>query len=128
MQRRAARCPTRFALLELREFRRDDFAVFHPSGALGRALRTTVGELMHGGDAMPSVSHDATLREALVEVASKRLGCTCVLDADGKLVGFLSDGDLKRIFLRDAAALDQPAVKQAPTVPVSSPVSQSSPL
>lgn len=94
------------ALLTLRGFRREDFAVFHPSGALGRALRTTVAELMHKGAEMPAVRVGANLREALLEMAAKRLGCVCVIDADGTLAGFLTDGDLRRVLLREAAPLD----------------------
>jgi arabinose-5-phosphate isomerase len=96
------------ALLTLRGFRREDFAVFHPSGALGRALRTTVAELMHAGEELPSVRRDASLRQALVEMAAKRLGCVCVLGADGSLVGFLTDGDLRRVLLREDAPLEHP--------------------
>lgn len=95
-------------LLELRDFRREDFAVFHPSGTLGRTLRTTVAELMHRGDELPQVPADATLRDAMVELAAKRLGCVVIPDASGRLAGFLTDGDLKRAFLRDDAALEHP--------------------
>ncbi len=96
------------ALLRLRDFRAEDFAVFHPSGTLGHALRTTVEDLMHRGDQLPVVGEGAPLREALLEISGKRLGCTCVVDANGFLVGFLTDGDLKRILLKDAAPLDRP--------------------
>jgi len=96
------------ALLTLRDFRREVFAVFHPSGALGRTLRLTVDELMHGGDALPLVPLGTPLRRALVVIAEKRLGCTCVVDDGGTLAGFLTDGDLKRILLRMADPLDRP--------------------
>jgi arabinose-5-phosphate isomerase len=105
------------ALLRLRDFRREDFAVFHPSGALGRALRMSVRELMHDGDRMPVVREDANLREALLVIAEKRLGCTCVVDAQGALAGFLTDGDLKRILLRDADPLDRPVAEIMTTSP-----------
>jgi arabinose-5-phosphate isomerase len=95
-------------LLELRDFQREDFALFHPSGALGRALRTTVSELMHSGSEMPTVRVGSSLRDALVELSAKRLGCTLVLANDGALAGFLSDGDLKRILLTDDTALQRP--------------------
>lgn len=96
------------SLLELREFQRDDFAMFHPSGALGRALRTTVAELMHSGDELPAIASGSSLRDALVELSAKRLGCTLILNEQGELVGFLSDGDLKRILLVDDTALSRP--------------------
>jgi arabinose-5-phosphate isomerase len=94
-------------LLSLRDFRREDFAVFHPSGLLGRTLRLTVKELMHDGARMPVVLSGAPLRDALLVIAQKRLGCTCVVDDEGRLVGFLTDGDLKRILLRDDDPLDR---------------------
>jgi arabinose-5-phosphate isomerase len=90
------------ALLRLRAFRREDFAVFHPSGTLGRTLRTTVAELMHTGDELPVVRADAPLREAVLTIAAKRLGCTCVVDEDGLLCGFVTNGDLQRVLLRHA--------------------------
>lgn len=95
-------------LLQTREFRREDFAMLHPSGALGRGLRMTVTELMHSGDSMPVVPVTARLREAAVEISGKRLGCTCVTNADGQLVGFVSDGDFRRALLDHEAPLDLP--------------------
>lgn len=98
------------ALLELRGFTRDDFATFHPSGALGRRLLLTAGELMHQGDELPVVPATCTLREALPEIVGKRLGGTCVVDDDGRLAGVCVDGDVKRVLLRDQDALDRPIV------------------
>jgi len=72
---------------------------------------------MHAGHELPRVSPDATLREALVELAAKRLGCVVVPDAEGNLAGFLSDGDLKRAFLRDDAALEHPVADFMTTDP-----------
>lgn len=96
------------ALLELRDFRREDFAVFHPSGSLGHALRTTVAQLMHRGDDLPLVREGTPLREVLPEISAKRLGCTVVVDAEGALAGFLSDGDLRRILAANEQPLDLP--------------------
>jgi arabinose-5-phosphate isomerase len=93
-------------LLELREFQPEDFAIFHPSGVLGRALRTKVGDLMHDGEGLPLVSVGGKLRDALMSIAEKRLGCTCVVDGGGELVGFLTDGDLKRALLDEDQPLD----------------------
>ena len=94
------------AALQSRNFSKEDFARLHPSGVLGKRLNLTVGELMHKGDAMPRVGMDRTLREALFEIANKRLGCTGILDRDGRLAGIITDGDLKRILIRNPAALD----------------------
>jgi arabinose-5-phosphate isomerase len=96
------------ALLRMRGFRREDFAIFHPSGALGRGLRLTVADLMHAGEGLPSVVVGTSLRQALLVIANKRLGCTCVVDGEGRLRGFLTDGDLKRILLREESPLDEP--------------------
>jgi arabinose-5-phosphate isomerase len=93
------------ATLQSRNFGRDDFARLHPSGVLGKRLSLTVGELMHKGAELPVIGMDTTLREALFEIANKRLGCTGILDIHGRLAGIITDGDLKRILIRDPAAL-----------------------
>ncbi len=90
------------ALLRLRAFRREDFAFLHPSGTLGRTLRMTVAELMHTGDELPVVHREQPLREAVLVIADKRLGCTCVVDDEGRLCGFLTNGDLQRVLVRHA--------------------------
>lgn len=96
------------ALLTLKGFTRDDFATFHPSGVLGRSLLLRVGELMHGGEELPVVYAGMTLRESLPEIVGKRLGGTCVVDADGRLAGVCVDGDVKRVLLLHDDALDRP--------------------
>ncbi len=93
-------------LIKLRGFRAEDFAMFHPSGVLGRSLLTKVSELMHMGEELPVVSHRLTLRESLPEIVGKRLGGTCVVDDQGKLVGLCVDGDIKRVLLEREDALD----------------------
>lgn len=106
------------ALLELRDFRREDFAVFHPSGSLGHALRTTVAQLMHAGDDLPVVPAGTPLREVLPVISAKRLGCTVVVDGEGRLAGFLSDGDLRRILAANEQPLDLPVDGFMSTRPV----------
>ncbi len=96
------------ALLTLRGFDEHDFAAYHPGGVLGRSLLLKVGELMHGGDELPLVSVDATLRECLPELVGKRLGCACVVGGDGSLAGICVDGDVKRILLEYDDPLSQP--------------------
>jgi arabinose-5-phosphate isomerase len=83
------------ALFEERGFSAEDFALLHPAGTLGRRLRR-VEDLMHRGDAVPLVPLDASLKDTLVEMTSKRLGVTGVVDAAGNLVGVVTDGDLRR--------------------------------
>jgi len=96
------------ALIRLRGFQAADFAMFHPSGVLGRRLLVKVTELMHTGDALPVVSENLTLRQSLPEIVEKRLGGACVIDSDGKLVGLCVDGDVKRTLLEREDALDRP--------------------
>ena len=83
------------ALLEARGFTREDFALLHPAGRLGKRL-LKVEQLMHSGDALPAVRLDTPMREAIYEMSRKKLGITAVLDAEGRLVGCISDGDLRR--------------------------------
>lgn len=84
------------ALIERRGFSAEQFAERHPGGNLGkRFLR--VRELMHGGDRLPRVAVDATVHDAIFEMTSKGFGATTVVDADGKLAGIVTDGDLRRL-------------------------------
>ncbi len=76
-----------------------EFARYHPGGGLGRKL-VEVEQLMHTGDGIPSVSMDAPMSDAVREMSAKRLGMTCVTDAEGRLAGILTDGDLRRRVLR----------------------------
>ncbi len=84
------------ALLDARGFTADDFARSHPAGSLGRRLLLHITDVMHAGDDVPRVGVGATLSEALVEMSRKRLGMTAVVDADGRLAGLFTDGDLRR--------------------------------
>ena len=84
------------ALLESRGFTEEDFARSHPGGALGRRLLLLIDDLMHTGDAIPRVSTDTPLTDALVEMSRKGLGMTAIVDARGKLAGVFTDGDLRR--------------------------------
>lgn len=84
------------ALLEARGFTAEDFAFSHPGGALGKRLLLKVDDIMHTGDEIPTVQLDTTLSQALVEMSSKGLGMTTVLDDNGVLQGLFTDGDLRR--------------------------------
>jgi arabinose-5-phosphate isomerase len=92
------------ALLEARGFTADDFARSHPAGSLGRRLLLHVSDVMHTGDGVPAVRSGATLAEALVEMSRKRLGLTAVVDAQDRLRGIFTDGDLRRAL--DAGNVD----------------------
>jgi len=84
------------SLLDRRGFREEDFACFHPGGALGRKLLLCVRDLMHTGDAVPVVSLTTLIKDAIYEISSKKMGVTAVVDDRGRLVGVISDGDLRR--------------------------------
>lgn len=84
------------ALLEAKGFTSDDFALSHPGGSLGRRLLLLVETIMFTGDDIPLVSSDATISDALLEMSSKGLGMTGVVDTQGKLAGIYTDGDLRR--------------------------------
>jgi arabinose-5-phosphate isomerase len=97
------------ALLELRGLRPEDYASLHPRGALGWRAFVRVADLMHTGDAMPAVPEDALFKDVIEEMTRKRLGMTTVVDRAGRLVGVLTDGDLRRLLLRGDAAESQRA-------------------
>ncbi len=83
-------------LLDQRGFKEEDFACFHPGGALGRKLLLRVRDLMHIKDDVPVVSEGTLIKDAIYEISSKKMGITAVVNASGKLVGVISDGDLRR--------------------------------
>ena len=84
------------ALLQKRNFTASQFAVFHPGGSLGRKLLLTVGNIMHKGNENPLVSADTTVQEALFVITDKGLGAVSVVDEEGKMLGVLTDGDIRR--------------------------------
>jgi arabinose-5-phosphate isomerase len=94
------------AVFRNRDFGREDFARLHPAGVLGKKLLLTVDTLMHQGEEVPVVEEITKLRDALFEIANKRLGCVGVTDRRGRLVGIITDGDLKRILIKDPSAME----------------------
>ncbi|MEW5746264.1 MAG: KpsF/GutQ family sugar-phosphate isomerase [Nitrospirota bacterium] len=84
------------ALLTRRGFKREDFANYHPGGNLGKKLLVRVKDLMHTGDALPMVFPDTPMTKVIMEISSKRLGVTVVADVDMKVLGIVTDGDLRR--------------------------------
>ncbi|MBA4348851.1 MAG: D-arabinose 5-phosphate isomerase [Thermodesulfovibrio sp.] len=85
------------ALLTKNGLKEEDFAFFHPGGSLGKKLFLTVKDLMHTGDALPVISPVTPLSMAVVVISSKRLGVTIVADADQKILGIITDGDVRRV-------------------------------
>jgi arabinose-5-phosphate isomerase len=88
------------ALLEKRGFTEEDFAMLHPGGSLGKRLSLKIDEIMTKGDGVPIVLEEASIKDIIVEMTSKRLGTTCVINSDGKLTGMITDGDLRRLLER----------------------------
>lgn len=85
------------AMLKARNFTPDDFAALHPGGFLGRRLVKLISELHHTGDDIPLVNKDATMKEMILMMTSKRLGCVVIKDETGKIAGIFTDGDLRRL-------------------------------
>ena len=107
------------SLLEARGFTPDDFALSHPGGSLGKRLILQVDDLMHSGEAFPSVRPSISIRNALFEMTDKRMGMTTVTDSNGSLLGIFTDGDLRRAFERDVdidAPIEEVMTKGCKTV------------
>ena len=100
------------ALLDARGFGEEDFARSHPGGALGRRLLTHVRDVMRTGAAIPTVSEDASLYAALLEISKKGMAMTAVVDTDGRAIGVFTDGDLRRLIenMQDFSTLSIAAV------------------
>jgi arabinose-5-phosphate isomerase len=96
------------ALLEAKGFTTEDFARLHPGGQLGKRL-LKVAQLMHGGDDLPAVGADTPMRDAIYEMSRKKLGITAVTDDAGRLLGCISDGDLRRLLEHDGGLLSKTA-------------------
>ncbi len=88
------------SVMEKRAFKVEDFALLHPGGALGRKLFLRVEDIMHTGEAVPGVSVNTSMKDAILEITSKRLGITAVYDDNGNLAGIITDGDLRRAIER----------------------------
>lgn len=99
------------ALIISRGFRAEDFAEFHPGGSLGRRLLTRVKDLMHTGEALPLVQETTPMKEVIYKMTSKEVrGAAGVLDANGKLIGVVTDGNLRRRLEKGGNPLDDKAV------------------
>lgn len=88
------------ALLEKRGFKEDDFALFHPGGALGRRLLLKVENIMHRNPDVPSIREDSLMKDVICEMTSRKLGMTTVVDCNNKFSGIVTDGDLRRLLER----------------------------
>jgi arabinose-5-phosphate isomerase len=105
------------ALLQARGFSADDFALSHPGGSLGKRLLLRVQDVMHRGTSLPKVREDTPLCEAVLEMSSKGLGMTAVVDAEDRVLGIFTDGDLRRAFARRQDIWEQPMAELAHAKP-----------
>ena len=96
------------ALMSVRNFTSQDFALFHPGGALGRRLLLKVSNVMHTGKDNPIVAQDKTAKDALFIMTDKGLGAASVVDENGKFVGLITDGIIRRALAKDYKFLDEP--------------------
>ena len=96
------------ALMEEKKFTSNDFALFHPGGALGRKLLLTVGDVMHSGEDNPIVKVGATAKDALFEMTAKGLGAVSVVDENNKFVGLVTDGIIRRALEKSRSFIDEP--------------------
>jgi arabinose-5-phosphate isomerase len=96
-------------LMRKRDFQREDFALLHPGGALGRRLILRVEDLMHTGESIPRVYEDMLMKDVIYEVSSKRLGLAGVFNREDELLGIITDGDLRRALERYDNMLERQA-------------------
>jgi arabinose-5-phosphate isomerase len=85
------------ALLERRGFGSDDFALLHPGGSLGKKLSMSIDEVMFTDERLPVVNEDTMLKKVIFEITAKRFGSTCVINKNRKLIGIITDGDIRRL-------------------------------
>lgn len=95
-------------LLEARGFKKENFALLHPAGAIGRALLFRVKDIMRTGERLVALNEQATVRDAVLAMTTAKSGCACVTAPDGKLLGIFTDGDLRRILTTsDSVPMDR---------------------
>ena len=97
------------AILEKKGFKEEDFAILHPGGVLGKRLLLRVEDIMHDGERVPLVTGDTSMRDTLLEMTAKRLGVTGVTDGQDKLIGVVTDGDLRRSLEKFSDVLEKKA-------------------
>lgn len=107
------------ALLDLRGFTEEQFARFHPGGALGRALLTKVSDIMRAGEALASIPSTAVVRDALTAMTAARSGACVILEENGSLAGIFTHGDFARSYQQDANVGDRPVAELMTRDPIS---------
>ncbi len=106
------------ALMEKRGFKKEDFASFHPGGALGKKLFIRIKDLMRTEE-LPIINEDTTLKDAIMIMSEGKLGHILILDKNEKFIALLSDGDLRRALMKDNFSLDELAISYANQKPTS---------
>ena len=104
-------------MMHARDFQKEDFASFHPGGALGRQLFVKVSDLMRTDD-LPYVSNDSLVKDAILAISEGRLGTALLVDEEKKLLGLISDGDIRRALLTDGFSLEEKISKYATLNPM----------
>jgi len=105
-------------LMKARDFKKSDFASFHPGGALGKKLFVKVKNLMRK-DELPIINEDAKVKDAILTISEGRLGTALIVDKDGKLSALMSDGDVRRALLSEGFCLEDNVLKYATLNPLS---------
>lgn len=105
-------------VMEARGFTPEDYALFHPGGALGRRLLLRVADVMRAGDALAVVGEEASLMDAMFAITRANAGAACVVNADGILTGLVTDGDIRRRLLHGLGALNEPAAQAMTRNPI----------
>lgn len=100
------------ALMEQRGFKQEDFASFHPGGALGKKLFVKIKDLMRT-EGLPIISTSTTLKDAIVSMSEGKLGTVLIVDSEGSFIAILSDGDLRRALMQESFSLDHLAIDYA---------------
>ena len=95
-------------LLDARGFEKKDYARLHPAGAIGRALLCHVSDIMRTGDRLATVPLTATVQDAIMSMTGAKSGSACIVDANGKLAGIFTDGDLRRLLTSRRDLLESP--------------------
>jgi len=106
------------SLMRARDFKKSDFASFHPGGALGKKLFVKVKDLMKT-DALPIIGSDTKVKDAIIKISEGRLGTVLVVDAQKRLIALMSDGDIRRALMDDDFSLDDNVLKYATKEPKS---------
>jgi len=104
-------------LMKARDFKKSDFASFHPGGSLGKQLFVKVSDLMVK-EKLPIISSDAKVKDAIIEISEGRLGNVLIADKDNKLLALLSDGDIRRALLSDSFSLEDNVMDYATKDPM----------